>query len=340
MDLVSIIVPVYNVEKYLDQCIKSLVNQTYSNIEIILVNDGSKDLSGEICDSWSLKDKRIKVIHKQNEGLGLARNTGLQHINGRYVTFMDSDDYADSNLIEELFEAIKEHTADTCIGGFKRVNNVGKILYKETYSYKIYEIQACINELLIKMIGSSPEKSDSIRMSVWNVLYSVDILRKYNILFPSERDFISEDIMFDLDYYRFSNKAVVINTAAYNYRLNDSSLTTKYYPQKFVKYKILYDELLKKINLIYKDENAIYRLQRQFFVNIRSCIEQESTKVSKLSYNQAIKNIKDICSDEQLQSIIRTYPINKLRIDQKIFLILIKHRFVKLLYFYAVLKNK
>lgn len=337
MELISIIVPVYNVEKYLDECIKSLLHQTYSNVEIILVNDGSKDSSGEMCNNWALKDNRIKVIHKENEGLGLARNTGLDYITGKYVTFIDSDDYADSDLIESLYNAIKENNADTCIGGFKRVDELGNNLYKESYTPKIYINSECVSVLLSRMLGSSPEKSDAIRMSVWNVLYSVDIIKKNNVIFPSEREFISEDIIFDLDYYRFSTKTVIINNTAYNYRVNNLSLTKKYQADKFIKCKILYNELLRKINLIYKDNSATLRLQRQFFVNIRSCIQQENIKVSKLSYQEAIKNIKNICSDHQVQSIIRSYPINKLNIKQRIFLILIKYRLSNLLYFYAFL---
>lgn len=337
MDLISIIVPIYNVEKYLEQCIESLLNQSYKMLEIILVNDGSTDNSGILCDKFKKIDNRIKVIHKKNEGLGLARNTGMKYITGKYVTFMDSDDYADSNLIEELYRNLKENNADTSIGGFKRVKNSGEIIFKEIYDNFTYSDKEVQNILLKRMLGSSPEKSDAIRMSVWNVLYSVDIIKKNNIVFPSEREFISEDIVFDLDYYRFSNKVVVINTAAYNYRVNDFSLTRKYQTDKFIKCKILYNELLRKINLIYEDDSAIYRLQRQFFVNIRSCIQQENIKVSKLRYREAIKNIRDICSDEQLQSIIRNYPINKLKIKQRIFLILIKYQFVNLLYFYAFL---
>ena len=102
MKLISIVVPVYNVEKYLKKCVLSLINQTYKNIEIILVNDGSTDGSGELCKKLSSLDKRIKIVNKKNQGLGLARNTGLEYVTGEFVTFIDSDDYADEKLIEDF----------------------------------------------------------------------------------------------------------------------------------------------------------------------------------------------------------------------------------------------
>ena len=113
MELVSIIVPVYNTDKYLYQCVKSLLNQTYADIEIILVDDGSKDDSGRICNEFAKKYQRIKVIHKENAGLGYARNSGLKLATGKYVTFIDSDDWADPDLIQKLIMGLKESEADT-----------------------------------------------------------------------------------------------------------------------------------------------------------------------------------------------------------------------------------
>ncbi|MDA3769093.1 glycosyltransferase family 2 protein [Streptococcus thermophilus] len=120
MEKISVIVPVYNVESYLERCINSLLNQTYSNLEIILIDDGSTDRSGQICDQYKNRDEFV-VIHKENAGLGMARNTGLDVATGKYIIFVDSDDYIDNNMIQSLYEEIQKTSSDTCIGGFKRV---------------------------------------------------------------------------------------------------------------------------------------------------------------------------------------------------------------------------
>ncbi|CCK83183.1 Protein of unknown function [Lactobacillus equicursoris 66c] len=119
MERISVIVPVYNVQKYLDRCVDSIVKQTYPNLEIILVDDGSKDNSGTMCDGYT--DSRIKVIHKANAGLGMARNSGIEMATGQYIMFVDSDDYIDLDMIEKLYSDLIKAKADTAIGGFKRV---------------------------------------------------------------------------------------------------------------------------------------------------------------------------------------------------------------------------
>ena len=111
-DLISIIVPVYNVEKYIVRCLESILSQTYKNIEVIIVNDGSVDKSGEICERYAKKDNRIKLINKSNGGLSDARNKGIDQANGIYITFVDSDDYISQNYVEILYKLIKENNAD------------------------------------------------------------------------------------------------------------------------------------------------------------------------------------------------------------------------------------
>ena len=116
--LISVIVPVYNVERYLRQCLDSLINQTYNELEVIMVDDGSKDSSGKICDEYSEKYDNFKVVHKENAGLGMARNTGFEHIKGEYVTFVDSDDYLEPDCIATLYNELRNKDVDMCKGGF------------------------------------------------------------------------------------------------------------------------------------------------------------------------------------------------------------------------------
>ena len=125
--LVSVIVPVYNVEKTLDRCISSIVNQTYHNLEIILVDDGSPDNCPQICDEWAKRDVRIKVVHKHNEGLGMARNTGMNNAKGDYLCFVDSDDFLDLTAVQKACQMICEFNADLALFGVSYIDSNGNI---------------------------------------------------------------------------------------------------------------------------------------------------------------------------------------------------------------------
>ena len=185
---VYVIVPVYNVELYLNRCIESIVTQTYTNLEIILVDDGSTDNSGKLCDEWARKDNRIKVVHKKNAGLGFARNTGLDHANGDYVVYIDSDDYVAENMIETLLTALTKNKADTVYCGLNRVFPEGRIVEQPScYDNLVFEKEDIINMVLLEMVGTVPEKYEDnyVVMSVWHGIYSMDLIRRHHIRFPS-----------------------------------------------------------------------------------------------------------------------------------------------------------
>lgn len=329
MELVTIIVPVYNVEKYINECVDSLIKQTYKNIEIVLVDDGSKDKSGAICDNYVALDARIKAIHKQNEGLGFARNTGLKAAQGKFVTFIDSDDKADADLVEKLVNGIYEVNGDTCIGGFKRISENGMVSFEESYDKAVFEGKNVYNKLFARMLGSAPDKHDAIRMSVWNVMYSMDVIRKHSIEFPSERVFISEDIIWDSEYYKYAQKAIVIDSTAYNYRITPGSLTQKYKPDMLEKICALYNEMC---NRLPGDKEKIVRLQRQFFVNLRACIRQERHSVSGKSNVETKAAIKKIVNDGVVHTIAKEYLQVVSQRKQKMFVWAVRYKCVTLLY--------
>ena len=124
-DKISVIIPVYKVEKYLNKCVESVINQTYKNLEILLVDDGSPDKCPEMCDAWAKKDSRIKVIHKQNGGVADARNIGIENATGKYIAFIDSDDYLNKTMYQKLFEKITTTNSDICMCGFINVYEDG-----------------------------------------------------------------------------------------------------------------------------------------------------------------------------------------------------------------------
>ena len=227
MSKVSIIIPVYGVEKYIERCLKSVINQTLKDIEIIIVNDDTKDNSMIICERYSNIDKRIKIYNKQNEGLGLTRNYGIEKANSKYIAFLDSDDYVAVDYYEKLYDKIVKEKADVCFSAKKRVDNYGNIINDNDIFLKdgVYNSM----EILDCMLTSSPLNNyKKISMSSWRALYNIDIINDFNIRFVSERKYISEDFLFTIDYMVKKKKATFVNNTYHYYCYNGASLTNSY----------------------------------------------------------------------------------------------------------------
>ena len=211
--LISIIVPIYNVEKYLKKCIESIINQTYKNIEIILVDDGSPDNCGIICDEYSQKDKRIIVIHKENGGLSDARNKGIDIAKGDYLTFIDSDDFVNIDYIEKLYNSIKLNNTKLAQCGISKVNEnneiIEKLNYDENYIKTSHEI---LNELYGKHLIEN--------VVVWNKMYAKELFK--NIRFPVGKIHEDEFTTYKLIYY--SKNVAIVSDSLYNYRQNNASI--------------------------------------------------------------------------------------------------------------------
>lgn len=335
----SIIVPVYNVEKILNRCIDSLLSQNIAvSYEIILINDGSSDTSPKICDKYKQKYSNIKVIHKDNEGLGLARNDGLRVAKGNYCMFVDSDDYLLPNSINNLLIDLKNAKADTVIGGFTRENHNGKKISSINKLHgKEYTDSQIIREVLEKMLGPHPQKKNYIEMSVWKCIFSMEIINKNKIFFPSERELISEDLPFDLQYYSKCKKVVISKDVGYVYCENNNSLTQKYNPERFNKQKQMYLFLNKEISKYNFSSEASLRIMNNFIGNTRHSIRQE-IKYRKFNGKvQVINNINKIVNDSVLRTTLKEFPLNNLSFKQRILTYLIYMRRVKLIYMLYIL---
>lgn len=169
-EIISVIIPVYNVEKYLEKCIRSVVEQTYNNLEIILVDDGSLDQSGIICDKWSEKDERIRVIHKANGGLSDARNAGLDAAIGTYIGFVDSDDYIHPKMYQRLYENIRDYGADLAVCGFDWIDEQTGTAYRSSNMFTDCVVD---KKKAIKSICYN-----NAFMVVWNKLYKRELFHK------------------------------------------------------------------------------------------------------------------------------------------------------------------
>ena len=177
--VVSVVLPIYGVEKYLDRCVTSIVNQTYSNLEIILVDDGSRDNCPQMCDAWAEKDSRIKVVHKANAGLGMARNTGIENATGEYICFFDSDDYVALDTIEKAYALAKKEASDLVIFGLSRVDRNGTVV--KTYipqTDKVTCAGAEVQNVFLPDLIATKKNSvyRNLWMSAWACLYSMDLM--------------------------------------------------------------------------------------------------------------------------------------------------------------------
>ena len=196
-DLVTIVIPVYNVENYLNRCLSSIVNQSYHNLEILLIDDGSTDSSGAICDEWAMRDGRITVIHKDNEGAGAARNTGIEKASGEYICFFDSDDYIEPDTIECVYTRTKQEAADVTMYGFILLNSAGEKVGDviPCPDKEVYIGEEVCGEFLPKLVGKDPEtgKTINLRMSACACFFSMELFRRSGWRFASEREIISQD---------------------------------------------------------------------------------------------------------------------------------------------------
>lgn len=216
--LISVIVPVYNVEKYLDECIESIVNQSYTNLEIILVDDGSTDNSGEKCDIWATKDNRIIVIHKSNGGLGNARNVGMSYANGEWIGFVDSDDFIEPEMYEVLYRGCIENEADLSMVGLAIYENgLKKQLKMHSGNVIIYEDKQWMKEYYEK------NKSGNIIPSACSKLYKKYLLE--GKLFPENRYY--EDLLISTSVMLDANRIAYIDVPCYNYRCDRKDSITK-----------------------------------------------------------------------------------------------------------------
>lgn len=335
--IVSVIVPVYNVEKYLDRCLISIVNQTLKNIEIILVDDGSKDTSGKLCDEWQKKDKRIKVIHKENEGLGFARNSGINIANGKYICYIDSDDYIKLDTLEKVLSRLEKTNSDICYFGF--IEKIGEKEKIVEIPKKLYYSQKEKEEFIKNILGPKEDAKESVfcGVSACTAILKKEVLDKNGIRFLSERKILSEDIIYNLQVCeRVNSISIEPNYYYYYCHNNNNSLTTRYRKDRFQAAINMFKEVQKNVNI--EDEEVLKRIQRSFMRSLINSVRQEIIYEKINGYELMYNNLKQICNNEIVKKVVTSYPINKMPIKQRILFNLIKYK--KIYFLIIVIKLK
>lgn len=339
MDLISVVIPVYNVENYLQRCVTSVVEQSYANLEIILVDDGSTDKSGAICDDLKKKDKRIIVIHKANEGLGLTRNVGIKAATGAYVCFVDSDDYIDREYIEVIYSDLKKNGADVCYCGHTKDISGKYEIRKNPLAGEVYFGKEIKEKVIPRMCGCRIG-NDNIEMSSCMAIYSINMIMQNSLMFPSEREFISEDLIFNINYLSKCNKIYISDNVGYFYVTVGSSLTRKYDPNRLSKQIVMTQkviELTEEIGVLNLCEERIYN---NFMTWVRAIIKAEQNRYSEIGVKTSILQISDICDNYYVRNISDMFDNLGVKKTSKIVNLLIKKRKAKLLWMIMFIKNK
>lgn len=298
--LISIIVPVYNASNYLDECINSIINQTYRNLELIFINDGSTDNSLEILERYKNIDSRIIIINQENKGVSIARNNGMAIATGSYMGFVDADDWIEIDMFQTLFETIEKFQCDMVLSD-KRTFINGKEI-NSSYNFPLnvkIEIDYIKNTILPYLI----EKDDLY--SLWNKLFKTSIIIENNIIFPPGNA-LSEDNIFNLLYFDKIKSMIYIDYTGYNYREVFGSATrnvikNNYFQNVLSIYKFDYRSFM-DLNLTDKEINKLKSLK--FIKNILSLIYIYLNPANKLNLIKRIQFVKLMVYNEDVQNAI------------------------------------
>ena len=343
---VSIIVPVYNAEEYLDRCINSLRNQSIDEIEIILVDDSSTDLSLEICKKAAEEDSRIKVIHKINEGAGKARNAGLEVATGEYIGFVDADDFVEEDMYKTLCAKAEEYGSDLVMSGVLFVDGnmfsqSGECIRKTYFDKDThFETKESLKRLRMGIVGATPEDSDDSKYGMGTVknLFKNEIIKKNKIAYKSERDVFSEDALFMIDYISCIEKATGIPEAFYNYCRNGNSLSKSYKKDRFEKSLVFEKRFAKDIK---PDTYKVY-IHRFWQAMCRVMCSQEIMYAveNNVKYADLKKRLKAVCTYSLTQSALKSYPISSLPLMQRVFAYTVKYRMYLLMKVLVILRSR
>ena len=331
---ITIIVPVYNVECYLEQCVRSILGQSYPVLEVLLVDDGSTDGSGELCDYLSSKNDRVRTVHKENAGLGYARNTGLDSLRPEttHVMFVDSDDWLEPGMVATFARVIEDTGADCVLGGFTKRDGEGIPQFEFKLEDAVWEGDELSMGFVPRVCGSAPEESDSIPMSACSSMFTKMNIDEHILRFPSEREVISEDFVFKYRYLRTCSKVATTSCVGYSYRTNLSSLTTSYRPDRFEACLYFYDYALQLVEDSPAEADCVLRLKKTLFIYMKMCISQEVSRVSGKTRRDACDAIRKMAGDERLLKVINDYPCERLGFAQRAFVELLRRRAANVLY--------
>lgn len=323
---VSVIVPIYNAEAYIEECVRSILNQTFSDFELILVDDGSKDGSLELCKKIASQDSRVKVIHQENAGSAAAKNTGISLARGNYISFCDSDDTIDCDYIQNLYQGVLLHNADVCVG------NVAFTRMKESdiIARRTVDMTAGVFNLKAFMTYYPQYMPNAVIGAPWNKLYKRSIIVENELRFNTKIK-NNEDTHFNYEYLAKCKTVYVSDKPYYNYinRIGVDSASKGYIPNLFDIYTMTYVkaiEFLKEIN-IYEE---YIDFQNTYYIGLVIGAINGIIKSTQTTKEEKIEQIAKICKDIHVCEAIKHVHYKNLK--KQLVTTLIKFKKVKLLY--------
>lgn len=337
----SIVVPMYNVERFLPECIDSLCNQTLKDIEIILVDDGSPDRCGEIADKYSSQDSRIQVVHRVNGGLGPARNSGMEIARGEYIGFVDSDDWVDPNMFEHLYAAASEHQADIVFTGLRTVRHGEVVSVREhPFAGKTLQGSDDIFTLRAAFYGAAPMKilDDPVPVSVWIAGYRRDFIENHHLRFLDIR---SEDKFFNTYACCAAKTVTCIDGTPYCYRKDDQPSITKTFKRGTIDSFFC---LFRSLELMACEEPREF-WDESLIREQRCAIDYCRVLIGMIEFSSEDNSVKNSYIDKVMRNpVLRRacsgYPWWKLPFTQSVFYLVLKFRSVRLARFLMQIKGE
>lgn len=322
--------PIYGVEAYIGRAIESVIQQTFTDWELLIVNDGSLDRSRDIAAEYADLDQRIHIIDKSNGGLSSARLKGFEYAIGEYISFIDSDDTIEPTYLKELYANIKKYDADICICSYKTINEEYVTTNPLCFSQKITIIEGkdCIFQYyLLLQLPSIQRNKDFLPSFMWLRLFKKDVISKD--LFISERDVLQEDLAFSARIYKRLNRVVAIDKPLYNYYVNKGSLTLKYRENVWNMLKALLGEVKDAI-YGYPSELTEDRVMGQKMTAIQFSL----INASRLDYKNFKNEFKNILADNLVKEVAESVSIRGIKRGFIVVLIALKLHWPSLLYKY------
>ncbi|EKD94315.1 MAG: Capsular polysaccharide biosynthesis protein [uncultured bacterium] len=332
-ELISIIVPVFNSENYLHRCIKSLINQSYKNIEITLIDDGSTDKSGKICDEYAYRNKRITTIHQKNSGPASARNTGIKNSKGEFIFFIDADDFIENEALNLLIKSFNQHKAEIIIGDFKKIKN-GIIEQRHDISFsddKLLNKQDLVD--YSRLYLKKPNKYLLFAFS-WGKLFKSLIIKNNNIFF-NEKLHTFEDVAFNFDYLKYTNTVSFIKKTIYSHNVyenySSATMTLGNNPNKLFGYR----QALININNFLKrhiKDTEIKKEVRHAYISLTIIqLVRICGQINDHNKKNIFKIIQELTNNSYLKDSLKYYSPSK---DDSIILpILLKLKLVQFIIF-------